>query len=217
MVHFSFDEPGTGDSPEDPQEKDIASDFGWLTAWRDRQRLNQPSPTVGKSLTQNDQDHGHGWESLTHNRVGGGHTGFSHFEGGVWVTELGMAGGSPYGIRFCTLLRERELWLLLVTSRDLTCIRCAPMACLSMTAFSRRGIIHWHRSDVISVSKGGRKVFFFLYLGHMEVPGQELNLSHNCNLACSCSKAGFFNPLGWGSNLHLLSDPNHCNWVFNPL
>ena len=35
---------------------------------------------------------------------------------------------------------------------------------------------------------------------HMESLGQGSDLSHSCNLCCSCSKSRSFNPLCWGED-----------------
>ena len=61
--------------------------------------------------------------------------------------------------------------------------------------------------------------FYGLTLSIWKFLGQGLNLSHSCELHCSCGNSRSFNPLhrpSWRLNLHLCSDPMHCSWILNP-
>ena len=46
---------------------------------------------------------------------------------------------------------------------------------------------------------------------------QVLNQSHSGDLLHICDNTVSFNLLGWGSNLHLYSDPSHCSQILNSL
>ena len=61
--------------------------------------------------------------------------------------------------------------------------------------------------------------FLWPHCGIWKFPSQELNLSHNWHLCCSCSNAASSNSLHQapGSNPCLYSDPSHCSQILNTL
>lgn len=164
--------------PEGSQEKGRFSDFAWLTAWRDEQRLKQPPHKVRFDPRW---PRSGAWARVPNSHWGGwGARGF-HV---LWrsVSPSDPTSWAPLGKSLIESLPSRlrrrgdKLWLLLVT-----CSKCALPSHLSARAFSRKalsGDIGWmaslYQEKGKYLFKGDFFFFFCLFSQHLASFGSYL-------------------------------------------